>query len=75
MMSDRWQMVSTNGGFVTPTTVRLSTVEMPSIPGLDLGYRYESCVFAGHDAEVVERYDLITEAISGHERWRKRLGL
>jgi hypothetical protein len=72
----RWQMLSNNGGWLKQATVELSTVEMPHIKGLDLGYRYESCVFTkGSSSEVVDRYDNVVEAIAGHQRWCRKLGL
>lgn len=75
MMGNRWQMLSNNGGWLKQPTVELSTVEMPQIKGLDLGYRYESCVFTDGDSDVVERYDTVVDAIAGHQRWCRKLGL
>ena len=74
-MDDRWQMISHNGGVFKPMTVELSTVRMPNVPGLDLGYSYETCVFTNVDSEVVERYHTVAEATQGHAKWCRKLGL
>jgi hypothetical protein len=74
-MSDRWQMVSNNAGWLCPASIELSTVEMPRMVKFDLGYRYESCLFTSKDSEVVARYNTLTDAVEGHERLSKKYGL
>lgn len=70
----KWQMISHNGGILTPKTIELSTVEMPHVSAT-VGYRYETCVFTAIDSEVLERYDTLVDAIKGHARWCDVMGL
>ena len=74
-MSDRWQMVSNNAGWLCPASIELSTVEMPQLFGHSIGYRYESCLFTPNESEVVARYNTLAEAIEGHTRLSKKYGL
>lgn len=46
----------------------VSTVEMPQIPGFNLGYQYETCVFyRGGRSDVVARYETQLAALAGHK--------
>ena len=74
-MAPRWQKVSSDSGWFTIETIRLSTVEMPTIPGMDFGYRYESCLFSENGSEVVDRYQTLDEAVAGHAALCKKYGL
>ena len=74
-MSSSWQKVSSDGGLFTLETIRLSTVEMPNIPGMDFGYKYESCLFSENGSEVIDRYQTLDEAVAGHAALCKRYGL
>ncbi len=74
-MKQHWQMISDNGGWLKPATVTLSTVKMPEIKGIDLGYRYESCLFTKGDSEVLARYDTVADAVLGHRDLSTDYGL
>lgn len=76
-----WQMISCKprGLFdiiKEPNGMWLSTVEMPKTI-MDLGYRYESCIFGLPDigSDVLDRYDTQEEAIAGHKRYKEQFGL
>ncbi len=72
-MSNRFQMISDNGGFLTPATIHLSTVGLPILPGVPA---YESCLFgAGGASEVLAEYETLNEAIQGHNKLSKSLRL
>lgn len=66
---DRFQIVASKGD------LRLYTTKMPNIPGFNLGYLYESCLFTDEDSEVLGRYQTLSEAIVGHNRLKSKLGL
>jgi len=69
MFRERWQLINTFG------RTEVSTVEMPNIPGFDLGYRFETCVFfRGGASEVVARYQSQAEATLGHKTACARYG-
>lgn len=70
-----FQMISNNGGIFKEPTVELSTVEMPRMPGIDLGYTYESCLFSPRESEVLARYQSRSEAIAGHVALEKKFKL
>lgn len=74
-MSERdwFQVISHNGGLFKETTLELRTTKMPDIAYLD--YSYESCLFAQHDSEVLGRYTSLKDAIDGHEKLTRKLGL
>ena len=72
---NRFQMISNNGGLFNDATVELSTVEMPRLPGFDLGYTYESCLFSDKESEVLARYQSRSEAIAGHVALEKKFKL
>jgi len=72
---NRFQMISNNGGIFKEPTVELSTVELPQLPGFDLGYTYESCLFSPGESEVLARYQTRTEAIAGHVELAKKFNL
>ena len=74
-MAPRWQKVSSDSGWFTIETIRLSTVEMLTIPGMDFGYRYESCLFSENGSEVVDRYQTLDEAVAGHAALCRKYGL
>lgn len=74
-MKQHWQMISDNGGWLKPATVVLSTVKMLDIPNIDLGYRYESCLFTKGDSEVLARYDTVADAVLGHRDLSADYGL
>lgn len=85
-MDNRWHLDSNNGGWLRPATIRVSTIEIPQIKGLDLGYRYETCVFGlkfDHtkdqynmsDSDVVDRYDTLLDAAAGHARICREYGV
>jgi hypothetical protein len=63
---------STNAGLLKPATVMVSTVSLPSLPGMRFTtWRYETCVFSGDglaESDVVETYDSIVAATRGHAR-------
>ena len=75
MTKERFQLISDNRRIFADPTVTLSTVEMPVLPHIDLGYRYESCVFTQTDSDVLERYQTLAEAIEGHAKWAKKFGV
>jgi hypothetical protein len=53
----------------------LSTIEMPkSLLNYNLGYRYESCLFVKGSSDVIARYETLSEALEGHENYRKIYG-
>lgn len=62
-----------------PADVTLYTTEMPGMEkygyGLDLGYKFESCVFRSDGSDVLERYATYEEAKQGHLRLTQELGL
>ena len=74
-MAKRWQKVSSDGGLFSLTTISLSTVEIPNIPGMDFGYRYESCLFSENGSEVVDRYQTLDQAVAGHAALCRKYGL
>ena len=74
-MAPRWQKVSSDGGLFSLTTISLSTVEIPNIPGMDFGYRYESCLFSENGSEVVDRYQTLDQAVAGHAALCRKYGL
>lgn len=63
-----FQLQSDNADLFKPMTILLSTVETTKT-------QYESCVFSGVGSEVVETYYSLTDAIIGHQKWAKQLGL
>lgn len=65
MLSDRWQIRSSDKVWMFPADTVLCTTEMPSF--LDLEYKYESCIFTREDSEVLDRYQTLEDAIKGHE--------
>ena len=71
----RFQMISHNGDLFNDATVTLSTVEMPRLPGLNVAYPYESCLFSPGDSEVLKRYQSRSEAIAGHVELEKKFKL
>lgn len=61
----KMKLKSSNAGFFRPATVVVSTAKLP----IEINGRfYETCVFAGKDSEVVERYSSVAEAVAGHAR-------
>ena len=85
-MQNLWHLDTNNGSWLRPVTIRVSTVEMRRIKGLDLGYSYETCVFGVKynrakevyeltDSDVVERYDTLSEAAAGHARICREYGV
>ncbi len=72
---NRFQMISNNGGVFKEPTIELSTVELPHVPGFDLGYAYESCLFSPGESEVLARYHTRSEAIAGHVELEKKFNL
>lgn len=73
----RFQLINNNGRWFSGPTVELRTTEMPDIAwiGLNLGYKYESCLFSGRDSEVLARYDELSEAVDGHHELSQKLNL
>ena len=81
-----WQLISTKkrGLFEVlkdpDAKVWISTIELPeigdfgSVP-MDIGYKYETCLFTEDVNEVVAQYNTLDEAIAGHEMYRKKYGL
>jgi hypothetical protein len=51
-----------------PVEVTLYTTEMPSMKkyGIDIGYKFETCIFRKDDSDVLERYDTWEQAKAGH---------
>ena len=74
-MKSRFRLYSHNGFFFKKATIGLSTVELPRIDGLDIGYNFESCLFLPHDNEVLMTYQTKLEAIEGHTYLKQKLGL
>ena len=70
-----FQLISDNSGFFSEATVRLSTVSMPKLVHKYLDYKYESCLFGDKDSDVVATYKTLAEAVIGHNRLSKQLGL
>lgn len=68
----KFHLQDDNGGFFTEPTVRVSTVRLP-VP--HNGGQYETCVFAGDDSDVVERYKTSVEAAAGHAKYCKKYGV
>jgi hypothetical protein len=72
----KWVPVLFGMGYYQPT-IRLSTIILPL--SMDYGdgkvYQYETCLFAGGDSEVLERYETLEEAVRGHEKHRYEHGL
>jgi len=69
MFGKQWQLINTFG------RTEVSTVELPNIPGFDLGYRFETCVFfRDGSSEVVARYQSRAEATLGHRTACARYG-
>ena len=73
---NRFQMISNNGGIFKEPTIELSTVELPKVPGFDIGkWTYESCLFSPNESEVLARYQTRSEAIAGHVKLEKKFNL
>jgi len=76
-----WQMITNNGSLMREPTAELRTTEMPrlrhlGLPDMDLGYRYESCMFFSNgNSEVMDRYQDQGDALLGHHRLCDRCGL
>ena len=75
MQRFRMRMLSNNGGVFKEATIKLSTVEMPLIPGFNSEYAYESCLFSPGESEVLARYQSRSEAIAGHVALAKKFNL
>lgn len=72
-MNKHFQMISDNGSFLDPATIHLSTARLPVVPGVPA---YESCLFGtGGVSEVLAEYETLNEAIQGHNKLSKSLGL
>lgn len=64
-----FHLVKDDGGLFSPPSVRVSTIRLPvSLPD----GRYETCVFAGDESEVVARYHDMLSALIGHYRFSRR---
>jgi len=63
--------------WIFPADITLYTTEMPSMEkyGIDLEYKFESCVFRSDGSDVLERYDTYEQAKEGHLRLTEELGL
>jgi hypothetical protein len=71
-----FQMISSNGGLFSATTLSLSTVSLPPICVREGVPAYESCLFGTNGAsEVISTYDTLAEAIAGHSKLARQLGL
>ena len=74
-MAKRWQKVSSDGGLFSLETIRLSTVELPDLPGMNYYFMYESCLFSENGSEVIARYQTLDEAVAGHAALCRTYGL
>lgn len=63
---------SGNGTYFRPATVMVSTVKLPiSVDGC----MYETCLFTKSDSEVIDRYETLSSAISGHKKYSNEYGV
>lgn len=76
-MRDCWQLISDDGGTKRAATKELRTTEMPNTRdlGLDLGYRFESCLFTNGESRVLGRYQIRGDAHRGHHDHCRQHGL
>ena len=71
-ISTRRQIESNNSvkywEWVFPADITLYTTEMPNMEkyGIDLGYKFETCIFRKDGSDVLERYDTWEDAKAGH---------
>lgn len=72
-LAKRWQLRSTDEVWMFPSEVVVCTTEMPKF--LNLGYKYESCLFTTQDSEILARYQYKKDAIKGHKFFEEKYKL
>ena len=65
-MTTGFQIINSNAGIFRSASVELRTTEMPRSLAHLMDYRYESCIFASGDSDVLALYNTLSDAVQGH---------